>query len=123
MGKQWGAYVEAAGVSPCLGQRTWAVGQLLQEVGHFVVHLLPGQALLVGPAHWVPPEVLFQMPGQRVVVGPDGLHVPASQESNGAASCGQSHSMPHPQPATLAHFCPSAFWLEVILSAPIFHRW
>lgn len=72
----WGAHVEAAGVSPGLGQGAGAVGQLLQEFGQLVLQLLPGQALVSGPGHRVHPEVITQVPGQRVLVAPERLHIP-----------------------------------------------
>lgn len=73
----WGAHVEAAGVSPGLGQGAGAVGQLLQEFGQLVLQLLPGQALVSSPGHRVHPEVITQVPGQRVLIAPERLHIPA----------------------------------------------
>lgn len=68
--------MEAARVSSGLGQGAGAVGQFLQEVGQLIFQLLPGQALSAGPGHGVRLEVVAQVPGQRVLVAPERVHVP-----------------------------------------------
>lgn len=68
--------MEAAGVSPGLGQGTGAIGEVLQEVWQLVLQLHPGQALSLGPGHRVCPEVITQVPGQRVLVAPERVYIP-----------------------------------------------
>lgn len=69
--------MEAARVSLGLSQRAGAVRQFLQEVGQLVLQLFPGQALGAGPGHRVLLEVVTQVPGQRVLVAPECVHIPA----------------------------------------------
>lgn len=71
-----GAHKEAARVSSGLGQGAGAVGQLCQEVGQLVLQCLPGQTLCTGPSHRVLSEVVTQVPGQSVIIGPERQHIP-----------------------------------------------
>lgn len=71
-------YVESARVGPRLCQRARAVDGLLQEVGQLGLQPVPRQAFLQSPSGRVLPEGVVQVPGKRVVLGPQGPHVPES---------------------------------------------
>lgn len=68
--------MEAAGVSASLGQSAGAVERLVKEVRQLALQHVPGQALCRRPGDGVPPEGIAQVPGQGVVLTPDGMNIP-----------------------------------------------
>lgn len=65
-----------------LSQSAGAVDGITEEGGQFGLQLVPHQTFIQGPLGRVLTELLLQMPGQGVILGPHGLHVPESEAPN-----------------------------------------
>lgn len=68
--------MEPPRVRPGLGKRAGAVGDFPDERGKLFFQLVPRQAFTQSPHCRILPELFLQVPGQSVILGPNGLHVP-----------------------------------------------
>lgn len=75
-------YMKPACVCSRLSQRAGADYDLTEEVGQLIFQLVPCQTFIQGPACWVLPEILLQMPRQSVILGPRCLDIPEHNQQN-----------------------------------------